>query len=413
MHRSLDSNEIQGWMYGEGRKLQNASLLMHGFCTKLNEQGMSLRRANLLVRTRQPQLEMLVYIWRPAFSTRVEIDTSNKVVGVRRDVYEGGEVETVLLAMGHTDEQIYRQSPFHACLPEKGSIRRNLLDDSTEIDFPILEDLALLGVTDYFVMPVDFPEPYVGALSVATDAQDGFDSAQLLALESAEPVIALGFGPHVVHQATLAVLAAYIGIDPAHKVMAGAVRIGDSEELDAVIGFTDLRGFTTFSHVATPARIVEKLTRFFGAVQLTVSDRGGEILKFMGDGAMFVFPVGEYGVSGACETALEAIRELKMILGNGTASSEDSDAVEYRFTTALHYGRVLYGNIGSVERLDFTVLGNAVNKTARLEPVAKKLGQDIVVSKEFAESCPGEFRSLGLVELRGIPQPVEVLTPER
>jgi len=356
---------------------------------------------------------MLVYIWRPAHAERVAIDSSKKVVGVRRDVYEEGEVETVLLAMGHTDEGMYKKSPFHAALTRDESIRCVVSDDDTEPQFPILHDLARLGVTDYFVMPLGFPAPYTGAFSVATDREDGFDVGHLQMLEAAEPVMSLGFSPHVVHQATLAVLAAYIGIDPAHKVMAGAVRIGDSEELDAVIGFTDLRGFTTFSHVATTERIVQRLTRFFGAVQLTVSDRGGEILKFMGDGAMFVFPVGADGVASACEIALEATRELRMILKNLHTKTPENEQLPYRFTTALHYGRVLYGNIGSVERLDFTVLGNAVNKTARLEPVAKELGEDIVVSKEFAESCPGEFRSLGVVELRGIPNPVEVLAPER
>ena len=154
---------------------------------------------------------------------------------------------------------------------------------------------------------------------------------------------------------------------------------------------------------------MERLTTFFGAVQLTVTDRGGEILKFMGDGAMFVFPVGDGGIAAACETALAAVRELRLILENTSATAQDS--AEYRFTTALHYGRVLYGNIGAVERLDFTVLGNAVNKTARLEPIAKSAGEEIVVSREFAVACPAEFRTLGSYAVRGIQAPVEVLVP--
>ena len=238
----LDANAIQQWMFSEGRTLRDASRLMHEFCLQLNAQGLGIRRANLLVRTRQPQLEMLVYIWRPAYSDRVVVDTSNKVVGVRRDLYLGGEVETVLLAMGHTNESTYQASPFHACLTRGESIQCALDQTQDEWDYPILADLHALGATDYFVMPLQLPAPYTGALSVATDNLDGFDTAQLSSLESLEPVIALGFSPHVVHQATLAVLAAYIGIDPAHKVMSGAVRIGDAEELDAVIGFTDLQG---------------------------------------------------------------------------------------------------------------------------------------------------------------------------
>ena len=402
---------VERWICGPGRDCGSASALLHGLCTELRRQGVAVQRANLLVRTRQPQLEMLVYIWRSTDSDRVVVDTTQAVVGVRHDRYEGGEVETVLLAMGHGDEATWLQSPFHACLASGEPIRRRLCDPETPRDFPILADLDQLGMSDYLVFPVGFPTPYMGAVSFVTDAASGFSSETARALVAAEPHLALGFAHHVVQQATIAVLAAYIGVDPAHRVMAGAVKIGDAQALDAVIGFTDLRGFTRFSGTASPAAVVDKLTRFFGAVHRVVSTRGGEVLKFMGDGAMFVFPVGERSLMESCRSALDAMDELRQDLAGSTGAAAARGADTFRFATALHHGRVLYGNIGAVDRLDFTVLGSAVNQTARLETVAKRLNEPVVVSPAFAEACDRPFATRGLHHLPGLDAPVEVYVP--
>ena len=219
-------------------------------------------------------------------------------------VFEAAQVETVLLAMGHTNESTWRQSPFHACLDTRTPIRRPLFDTTGARDFPILDDLEALGVTDYFVMPVQLPDPYVGAISIATARPGGFRPEKLRSFQATEPLIALGFAHHVVQQADVAVLAAYIGVDPARRVMAGAVQVGDSLELEAVIGFTDLRGFTRFSSESSSSEVVRKLTTFFSAVHTAVSNHGGEVLKFMGDGAMFVFPISERSKAEACTSAL-------------------------------------------------------------------------------------------------------------
>lgn len=402
---------VERWICGPGRDCGSASALLHGLCTELRRRGVAVQRANLLVRTRQPQLEMLVYIWRSTDSDRVVVDTTQAVVGVRHDRYEGGEVETVLLAMGHGDEATWLQSPFHACLASGEPIRRLLCDPETPRDFPILTDLDQLGMSDYLVVPVGFPAPYIGAVSFVTDAALGFSSETARSLVAAEPHLALGFAHHVVQQANIAVLAAYIGVDPAHRVMAGAVKIGDAQALDAVIGFTDLRGFTRFSGTASPAAVVAKLTRFFGAVHRVVSTRGGEVLKFMGDGAMFVFPVGERSLLESCRAALDAMDELRQDLAGATGAAAEQGADTYRFATALHHGRVLYGNIGAVDRLDFTVLGSAVNQTARLETVAKRLNEPVVVSPAFVEACDRPFASRGLHHLPGLDAPVEVYVP--
>ena len=405
------ASAVEHWICGPGRSCGSASALLHGLCMLLRRRGVDVQRVNLLVRTRQPQLEMLVYIWRSTDSDRVVVDTTQAVVGVRHDRYEGGEVETVLLAMGHGDEDTWLQSPFHACLQSGEPIRRSLWDPATPRDFPILVDLEQMGMSDYIVIPIGFPAPYVGALSFVTDAASGFSLETALGLVAAEPHLALGFAHHVVQQANIAVLAAYIGVDPAHRVMAGAVKIGDSQALDAVIGFTDLRGFTRFSGAASATAVVQKLTRFFGAVHHAVSTRGGEILKFMGDGAMFVFPVGERSLMESCRAALDAMEELRQDLDGPVDETHGGVRDEYRFATALHHGRVLYGNIGAVDRLDFTVLGSAVNQTARLETVAKRLDEPVVVSPAFAEACDRDFASRGRHQLPGLDDPVEVYVP--
>lgn len=404
-------DSIQAWLHGPGRTLPSAAALLDGLCHQLQHHGLELRRVNMLVRTRQPQLEMMVYIWRPSDSDRVVVDTTQKVVGVRLDRFRGGEVETVLLAMGHTNESTWQQSPFHACLSTKSPVRRLLVGSDTPRDFPILHDLEALGVTDYFVMPVQLPDPYVGAISIATARVGGFRGEKLQSFQDAEPLIALGFAYHVVQQADIAVLAAYIGVDPARRVMAGAVQVGDSLELEAVIGFTDLRGFTRFSSESSSAAVVQKLTTFFSAVHEAVSSHGGEVLKFMGDGAMFVFPISGHSKAVACQRALKAMDALRSSLPSNVSDAPDGAPDVFRFATALHPGTVLYGNIGSVDRLDFTVLGSAVNQTARMEPIAKQLRQAVVVSSDFAAACPGVFRSVGHFPLRGLSEEAEIFVP--
>jgi adenylate cyclase len=196
-------------------------------------------------------------------------------------------------------------------------------------------------------------------------------------------------------------LRTYLGIGPAGRVAAGAIRRGDIVAVDAAILFVDMRGFTALTERETPAAVLTVLDRYFETVAQAIVDRGGDVLKFMGDGVLAIFPFEQAGgAAAACGAAVGAVRAIRQ----GLTAGPEPVAV----ATALHLGPVLYGNIGSPDRLDFTVLGPAVNLASRLEGLAKQLDRPTVCSAPFRQAWGGTTEPLGAHPIRGLadPQPV-------
>jgi adenylate cyclase len=176
-----------------------------------------------------------------------------------------------------------------------------------------------------------------------------------------------------------------------------------------VILLTDLRGFTNLGDQLPGDRVLSLLNSYFDCLVPPIEEHGGEVLKFMGDGLLAIFAVTD-DPAAACQAALAATAQARAALA--AANAERSDGPALRQGMALHLGDVLYGNIGSAGRLDFTAIGPAVNLTARLETVARDLGRDLVVSAEFAAHCPGSLIPLGKIALRGFREPQEVFAPK-
>ena len=279
----------------------------------------------------------------------------------------------------------------------------------------MLADLRAIGATDYLVRPLDFSTVRRSFAAFAVDRPGGFTDRELARLDALVPVLALRFETAMQRQLLDNLLSLYLGRDAARRVASGSVHRGDGKVMRAALLSCDMRGFTRLTDRAPAGEVIALLDAYLDAVTLAVHGAGGEVLKFMGDGLLAIFAADEgtgLGTAGrdACHRALDAAHAA-------TAAIEVIEPVPAAFGQgglrvcfALNYGDVVYGNIGSTERLDFTVIGPAVNEIARIESLCKVLERPLLASSAFAEAleAPGLLRSLGRHMLRGRLEPTEI-----
>jgi adenylate cyclase len=259
-------------------------------------------------------------------------------------------------------------------------------------------------------MGLPFANGQTSYVSFATKAASGFAEEALNVLEALRPFLARRLELESSYYATRALLDVYLGKNAARRVFAGAFQRGKGELLSAAIWFSDMRDFTALSDRSAPAQVVETLDRYFDAVATAISAGGGEVLKFIGDAVLAVFPLGD-DPRAACRSALgaaeEAFRSIEAINRDRAARGEEPISIG----VALHRGEVMYGNIGARARLDFTVISSAVNEASRLESLCKQLGTPLALSEAFATTAePDDVVDLGEHALKGVKAPLRVFT---
>jgi class 3 adenylate cyclase len=207
-----------------------------------------------------------------------------------------------------------------------------------------------------------------------------------------------------------AALEAYLGRRSAGRVLAGSLRRGVGETIEAALLFADLRGFTALSESAPPLEVISALDAWFDRIAGSVHAFGGEVLKFMGDGVLAIFPVAGGSPRNACDAALKAVAAAR----SGMAYLDKARAQEglppLPFGAALHLGEMLWGNIGAADRLDFTAIGAAVNLVSRLQGLCRPLERTLLISGAFAAETGASLIPLGTHALRGIAAPCAVFT---
>lgn len=309
------------------------------------------------------------------------------------------------------NEEAFLRSPIKPIFGG-GPAQRHRIDEKNCKIYPILADLAAAGFRDYIIYPVPFGRDVTNAASFATKNREGFSQADLDALSSIIPAFAAVVELRQNWRTASDLMETYVGRLSGEKVLQGAITRGHTESLYAVVWNVDLRDFTVFSEKAPKERVVSFLNSYFDCIAEAIEPYGGEILKFMGDGVLAIFPCQALD-DPKCDAASRALKAARKAL----AALEEFNAglppemPKLRCGIALHVGWVSYGNIGASRRLDFTVVGPAVNKAARLEGLCRTLGREILVTADFARLCDGEFQSLGFHELKGIEGATEVLTP--
>jgi adenylate cyclase len=375
--------ELARWLIGEARLSLGPLELIDRFCHQLVESGVPLWRLRAGQRLANPLASAWGVIW-----TRDGSDTHEYVVA-RTTLSTGA----------------YFGSPFQHVVQRRQSFRRRLLDLG-ERDHQVLHEMAAAGGTDYLAVPLEYGDGSVQGLSLVSDDKDGFADSHLELIERLRQPLAAALEPTAMRRSSASLLRTFLGDGPANAVLAGAIKRGDRRHIDAAILFCDLRGFTGMSERLDEADLFAALDRYFEAVVEAVRAGGGDVLKFLGDGVLAIFPV-EASRTDACRAALEAVAEARERLAGAAAA----DGTPLAFIATLHVGQVVYGNIGSPDRLDFTVLGPAVNLVSRLEGLAKELDRPLLCSAAFAAALDAPLASLGRFALKGVTEPEEVFAP--
>jgi adenylate cyclase len=291
-------------------------------------------------------------------------------------------------------------SPFQFVVQNRQSFRRRLGELESH-DHRVLHEIRNAGGTDYLALPLNYGAGVTQAASIVSDAVEGFSAEHVAMLERLFPFVGAALEPHAMRRATRSLLATYLGRGPAAEVEAGAILRGARRTIDAAILFADLRSFTATSASVGEEELLALLNDFFEAVVVGVQAHGGDVLKFIGDAVLAIFPVDAFGdPARACLGAENAVHEALKVFGVKRPASA--------FVAALHLGPVSYGNIGSADRLDFTVVGPAANLASRLEQVAKEGGHVAVCSAEFARHRPGRWTKVADKHVRGFDAPVGV-----
>src|SRR5215470_5306594 len=386
-HETVDG--IIEWLAGPAQHIPSLGDEFDEFAWRMLAAGFPLLRATLQLRTIHPQYLGANFVWW-------------RTTG-----------RTVLTFVTHEVQDLYGQedNPVRRVVGEE-TLRRRVDVADQELDFPILHDLKAQGATDYFALPIksSFGTNYMA--TYVTDRLGGFTANEISDLTRISH--RLGFLADLRNHRRIVsnILAAYLGSKTGPKVLAGQIRRGTGEEITAVLWSSDLRGFTARSDRLPGNHMIALLNALFDAQAKTIHDHGGEILKFIGDGLLAIFPIETPDVAAeaarhALEGAVEAHAAVRG-LGDELAAMGEPPL---HIVVALHVGTAIYGNIGAANRLDFTVIGPAVNLVSRVEAVAKTLDLPIVVSDEFARAYGRPLRSLGTHQLRGLAAPHELFTP--
>jgi len=380
---TLDVQSVVDWLDSGAPPARLPNEVLLHLCRRLVERGVSLYRVAVFVRTLHPNVAGRAFYWR-ADTDAVEVD----------------EAEHAFL-----DTQDHLASPIPIVIAKRSEIRRRLADPDCPMDYPVLADLKSQGVTDYLVVPLEFISGEVHVASFSTRRPGGFSDGELAALRRVLPPLTRVAEIYALSRKAGNILEAYLGRQAGAKVLAGQIRRGDSEELHAVIWFCDLRDSTPLADSMSRTAFLDLLNQYFECVLGPVLERGGEVLRFIGDAALAIFPVGEDPVN-ACEKAVEAAREA---IARMQALNE-ARKPPLRFGIGLHLGTVLYGNIGTPTRIEFTVIGAAANEAARIESLCKSLDTSLVVSEQVVRHLPGTWKALGRHALRGVGEPVALFT---
>ncbi|MBZ5712389.1 adenylate/guanylate cyclase domain-containing protein [Nannocystis pusilla] len=299
----------------------------------------------------------------------------------------------------------FLSSPMHA-LMERGvdEIRCRLSGPDAQLEYPICRELAEQGGTAYLAWALTFSDGRRTGLTLATRAPDGFADEPLAQLRACLPALAVRLELFQAQFATRSLLQVYLGDNAARRVLSGEFLRGSGTSIRAAIWICDLRGFTGLSDRRPPVEVVAALDAYFERVVEPIAAAGGEVLKFIGDAVLAIFPsAGDE--ADACRRALTAARGAVAGLAKWNAGRPDPLAMG----VALHVGDVFYGNIGGPDRLDFTVIGGPVNEVCRLEPLCKTLDAVILMTAAFRARVDGDdLVDLGEHTLRGVGTPTRV-----
>lgn len=374
--------DLPQWMLTEGRFEATLEGLFGKAIARIEGAGLPLLRCGLHIPVLHPQLlAVSVHWWRGRPIERVDRP--------RVADWESAGFNTSPMA-------VVRRTG----LP----VRPDVASDQ----FPILADLRAQGATDYYVQPLIFSDRNVGGtVTWCTDRPGGFSASEIEGLDTLAQALALVCELRTLRGLTSTLLDTYIGRTAGRRVLAGTIERGSGELLEAVVWYCDLRNFTARSEAGPQSAVISLLNDYFEAMAGAVQAQGGEVLKFIGDAMLAIFPI-EGDEGAACRAALTAARAAAERMAELDQRVRAAGGAPVGYGVALHLGAVTYGNIGAPDRLDFTVIGPAVNQASRVEGLCRDLGRSFLMTTAVAAHVPDGVELLGSFALRGIDEPQQI-----
>ena len=388
---------LAGWIAKAGLEGRTETALVEGFCNSAAAAGLTIARAIVLIDTLHPIYEGRAFRW------------------------EREKPEATLTEYGRTNEgeaaERWLKSPLYRLWTSGESRLRLRVTPETEAEFPSFAELREAKFTDYVALINRFAaEGAIGEMDClysywTTDRAEGFSDDDIAALERLTPFLGLAIKSASLGRIASTLVETYLGRDAGRRVLSGRIARGVADRIEAVLWFSDLRNYTRISDTSPPEQIIPLLNDYADAVVSAIHEHSGDVLKLIGDGVLAIFPAG--GRDEACASALEAAR-----LARGAVAELNEDRSGQGLPTTdmylgLHFGEVFYGNIGSKERLDFTVVGPAVNEVSRIAAMCRSVDQPVLLSEAFITHIVEDrrpFVSVGRYALRGVGRPQELFT---
>ncbi|MCG6205330.1 adenylate/guanylate cyclase domain-containing protein [Rhodopseudomonas sp. HC1] len=384
--------ELQRWLLLEAAGERELLLTFEALMWRMNAAGLPIDRATLHIGTLHPQLLGFAWNWRSS----------------------DGLCDEVQVQQSTADTDAFKLNPLRRIFDQGSAIRRNPQDPAAQAEFPIMRDLAAGGYTEYLALPLG-GEGFRHAVTLSTIRPGGFSDDQLAEIKRVLVLLTLHVERHIAVRISTNALGAYLGPVAATKVLNGDIKRGSGEPIRAIIWVSDMRGFTDLSDRLSGWDTITVLNAYFEVFVGAVLAQGGEVLKFIGDGLLAVFPLGDDGCAAgnaalaAAQAAQAGLARLNTEPPAGLAEVEGWRPL--RAGIALHEGEVFFGNIGAPNRLDFTVIGPAVNEASRVEALQKTLGRNILITAAAARYISLPLEPLGEHPLRGVAAPMTILTP--
>ncbi len=375
------------WLASEGRLIRNPAILIEALCQRLRDAGAPVYRFCCNFNTLHPEVAGRKFTWWRDRPVVEEYSALHAVMDT--PIYIGSPIETIQV----------RGEPVRFRLDGK---------DLSQLHSS-LQGAAAEGVVDYLGLPMAFNDGNVNAFLVGTDQEQGFSDDDIAKFKLLVDFFAPLLEAIALRLLAHSLLDTYIGPRSGKKVLKGHIKRGDYEQIDAVIWFSDLRDFTALSAQLSNDELLRLLNGYFETVAAAVTRHGGEVLRFIGDAMLVLFPCAECSTQEvACQQAVKAAEEALAAVQSLNRERQMLKQPLINFGIGLDQGKVIYGNVGAPNRLDFTVMGAAVNRAARLEALTRTLEVPLLISEEVARWLGANTKSMGYISLKGIaePQPV-------
>ena len=380
---TMDSGNISGptvdWVMREAWLCKTPEELTAALARKFIHDGIAISRLSILIWSLHPMIAGKRYVW----------------------TKQDNKVQSFTASYDIHTNPAFVNSPLRHVSNGLGGVRQRFDGSPIEFDFPIIEDLKEQGASDYVAMPLPFSNGQINVMTLTCDHPKGFTTPNLGLVFECSSVISRYFEVFTLQENAQSLLETYLGKRTGARVLGGEIRRGDGDDIQAAILFCDLRNSTSLEESLGREAYVTLLNQFFETTTGIINQRDGEVLKFIGDAVLAIFPAGN-NKQVACAKALESAEEIVSHLASNSMGESDT---QLDCSIGIAYGDVTYGNVGSRERLDFTVIGRAANIAARLGDYGKTIGQRIVATDDVA-SAHALAESLGEVSLHNVAEPV-------